>query len=132
MAEVTSGIRSILNHPLVYRCTQWLVGAERLRRHLAELIEPTPGLRVLDIGCGPADLLAWLPGVDYVGFDSNANYVAAAQSRFGARGCFFLEQLSANTRLDLGHFDRLKPAKAETTVSLRTPETRSNSACKRF
>lgn len=107
MAEVTSGLRGILNHPLVYRCMQWLVGAERLRRHLAGLIEPTPGLRVLDIGCGPADLLAWLPGVDYVGFDSSSDYIAAARARFGARGRFFQEELRPDTRLDLGQFDRI-------------------------
>lgn len=107
MAEVTSGLRSVLNHPLVYRCMQWLVGAERLRRHVAVLIEPTPGLCVLDIGCGPADLLAWLPGVNYVGFDSSADYVAAAQARFGSRGSFFQEELRADTRLDLGQFDRI-------------------------
>jgi len=107
MAEVTSGLRGILNHPLIYRCMQWLVGAERLRRHVAGLIDPTPGLRVLDIGCGPADLLAWLPGVDYVGFDSNSDYIAAAQSRFGARGRFFQQELHSDSQLQLGQFDRI-------------------------
>lgn len=107
MAEVTSGLRGILNHPLVYRSVQWLVGAERLRRHVAGLIDPSPGLRVLDIGCGPADLLAWLPGVEYVGFDVSADYIASAQARFSSRGRFFQEELRADTRLDLGLFDRI-------------------------
>ncbi|MBX3166068.1 MAG: class I SAM-dependent methyltransferase [Candidatus Eremiobacteraeota bacterium] len=105
MAEITSGLRAILNHPLIYRGLQWLVGAERLRRHLASLIEPRPGLKVLDIGCGPADLLAHLPGVDYVGFDSSAHYIQAAQSRFGARGRFFQEELRADSNPELGRFD---------------------------
>ncbi len=105
MAEITSGLRAILNHPLIYRGMQWLVGAERLRRHVAGLVEPRPGLRVLDIGCGPADLLAHLPGVDYVGFDSSAEYIRAAQRRFGTRGRFFQEELRADTDLDLGTFD---------------------------
>lgn len=107
MAEITSGLRAVLNHPLVYRGMQWLVGAERLRRHVAGLVEPRPGLRVLDIGCGPADLLAHLPGVDYVGFDLNADYIQAAQKRFGRRGRFFQEELRADTNLELGSFDRI-------------------------
>lgn len=105
MAEITSGPRAILNHPLVYRAMQWLVGAERLRGHIARQVAPRPGLRVLDIGCGPADLLAHLPGVDYVGFDSSADYIRSARLRFGERGRFFQKELDANTALDLGKFD---------------------------
>lgn len=105
MAEITSGLRAVLNHPLVYRGMQWLVGAERLRRHIARLVEPRAGLKVLDIGCGPADLLAHLPDVDYVGFDSSAHYIQAAQARFGARGRFFQEELRADSNPELGSFD---------------------------
>ena len=38
MAEITSGLRAVLNHPLAYRTMQWLVGAERLRGHIAALV----------------------------------------------------------------------------------------------
>ena len=105
MAEITSGLRFVLNHPLAYRTMQWLVGAERLRGHIAALVRPEPGLRVLDIGCGPADLLAHLPDVDYVGFDSSQAYIQAAQSRFGQRGRFFQEELRSDTNLELDEFD---------------------------
>jgi SAM-dependent methyltransferase len=40
------------------------------------------GQRLLDIGCGPGDLLAVLPrGVKYVGFDPDERAIAAARRR---------------------------------------------------
>ena len=65
------------------------VGAGKLRNALVEeIIRIEPGLRIVDIGCGPADILEYLPGVDYVGFDHSESYIASARSRFGERGRF--------------------------------------------
>jgi SAM-dependent methyltransferase len=109
MAEITRGLRSVLNHPLVYACFQWAVGAHRLRQHIAGLtLGSTPTrLRVLDVGCGTADLLDYLPNVDYVGFDLSSDYVAAARRRFGERGQFFQQSLEAGTEIHHGTFDRV-------------------------
>ncbi|MBT9588472.1 class I SAM-dependent methyltransferase [bacterium] len=109
MAEITQGLRAVLNHPAIYGLFQWAVGANRLRRHIARLTldRGVQRLRVLDVGCGPADLLDFLPNVDYVGFDPNPDYVAAARRRFGDHGTFFQQQLEATTSLDHGTFDRV-------------------------
>ena len=57
--------------------------------YLSEYVRPVLGEKVLDIGCGPGDILEDLPVVDYLGFDINPKYVQAAQKRFGRRGRFF-------------------------------------------
>ncbi|MCC7110999.1 MAG: class I SAM-dependent methyltransferase, partial [Deltaproteobacteria bacterium] len=89
MAQITSGLRRLLNDPRVYVVTQRILTSDsRTRRWVDELLRPRAGQRVLDIGCGPADLLRFLPNVDYVGFDSSADYIEAARARFGARGRF--------------------------------------------
>ncbi len=85
----TSGLRSILSLAPAYRLAQRLVGADRFRRVLAdEVLDLDDDDRVLDIGCGTADILEHLPDLDYVGFDPSRRYVDAASSRFGHRGTF--------------------------------------------
>lgn len=94
MSQITTGIRSVLSLPGSYSLLQRLVGAERSRRILCKTyIQPMPGERVLDIGCGTADILDHLPAVDYSGFDLNPRYVASARRRFGARGVFRCEDV---------------------------------------
>jgi cyclopropane fatty-acyl-phospholipid synthase-like methyltransferase len=40
-----------------------------------DLIHPFPGMRILDLGCGPAQILSFLPDdVTYVGYDMSAEY----------------------------------------------------------
>lgn len=108
MAQITRGLRAILSHPTVYALFQWAVGANRLRRHIARLtMEGCARPRILDVGCGTADLLDFLPEVDYLGFDSNSDYIAAARRRYGHRAHFHCKQLNPDTRLEHGAFDRV-------------------------
>ena len=46
------------------------------------------GERVLDLGCGPGDILSALPDCEYVGVDVEERYIDAARRRFGGRGTF--------------------------------------------
>jgi SAM-dependent methyltransferase len=41
----------------------------RRHRRFVELLEPLPGLRVVDIGCGPLGLRRWEPELDITGVD---------------------------------------------------------------
>ena len=73
----------------VYSALQRALGAARVRRVLvAEHLRPAPGERVLDLGCGPGDVRAELPAVEYVGVDHSERYLAAARARHAGRGRF--------------------------------------------
>jgi ubiquinone/menaquinone biosynthesis C-methylase UbiE len=90
MGQITTGIRSILSRPTVYDAFQRLMGAQRRRRELAtDYIRAQTGDSVLDIGCGTAEILNFLPSVEYFGFDVSKQYIDAAHHRFGQRGHFF-------------------------------------------
>jgi SAM-dependent methyltransferase len=87
--ETTSGLRSVLSLAPAYRLAQRLIGADHFRDVLVgEVLQPTESDRILDLGCGTADILDHLPAVDYVGFDPSQRYVEDAVTRFGARGMF--------------------------------------------
>jgi len=97
MGQVTTGLRSVLSHPFVYGTFQNILGAKRGRvRFVRDCVRPFPGMRILDLGCGPAEILGSMPReIVYVGYDMSPDYIAHAQRKFGDRGefrCRLLEQ----------------------------------------
>ena len=61
-----------------------------------------PRDKVVDVGCGPAQLLRWLPEMNYIGFDSNKEYIDIARDKYGHRGLFLVgdtKQLDNDARL---------------------------------
>jgi SAM-dependent methyltransferase len=102
-------LRAILAQPRVYDAFQRAVGATNVERVFVERVfrgaRPRP--RVLDIGCGPGDVLAAMPDVDYFGFDVSERYIASARERFGERGQFFVGDATSIDVATLGRFDRV-------------------------
>ena len=107
MAEVRTGLRRILSNPKIYGFMQGLVGAsDTKQRIINDYIRPTPNMVLLDVGCGPADILASLPeDIEYIGFDADPNYIQAAKDRYGNRGRFFQEHVSSTNIETLGTVD---------------------------
>jgi SAM-dependent methyltransferase len=88
-------MKLLLEKPSVYQVFSRIVGADRSRSiHVKEYVKPRVGDRVLDIGCGPADILDYLPKVDYIGFDINPSYIESARKRYGGRGQFHCQRVS--------------------------------------
>jgi 2-polyprenyl-3-methyl-5-hydroxy-6-metoxy-1,4-benzoquinol methylase len=106
MTQKTHGIRALLSNPLVYSAFQSFMGAHKARqRFVANWVRPLAGMKILDVGCGPADILAFLPDVDYWGFDISESYIDQAKTRFGQRGQFKCKQLQFEDLVALPQFD---------------------------
>ena len=103
--------RRVLESPFVYSTYRALVTGKQEHRIFAEeYVRAEPGQRVLDVGCGPADLLEDLPdSVDYLGFDMSSAYIKEATRRYGRRARFLCRRVDRAVVEELGShsFDRV-------------------------
>ena len=84
-----SGLLRWLNVPFVYNAFSAAVGANALRRRLIQNhVGAKPGDKVIDVGCGSALALQWLPDVQYIGLDINPDCIAFARRTSGSKGTF--------------------------------------------
>lgn len=98
--------RALLRHAVVYKTFQSLIGGRKARRRfVAQHVRPQTGEKILDIGCGPGDILDFLPAVTYHGVDLDPAYIAAARRGYGARGTFTCSGVDGLTVPDPGTFD---------------------------
>lgn len=108
MSQVSTGLRSVLSSPKIYSAFQRLVGSPHARSVVVEeFLRPSRGERILDIGCGPGDILGLLPPVDYMGFDPNPDYIDSAMRRHGEDGKFFAAGVQDVDPEQIGTFDRI-------------------------
>lgn len=106
MAQITHGVRAVLSMPAFYSLFQSMMGAHKSRQNFVRnYVQPHPGMKILDLGCGPADILAYLPDVVYWGFDISESYIARARTTFGQRGQFHCRQLHSKDLAELPRFD---------------------------
>ena len=129
MAQIETGLRSVLSSPQVYNMMQNLMGAQSTRREYIQRYMPFESDdKILDIGCGTAEIVSLLPaGVDYHGYDMSSRYVEFAVNKFLGRGVFKvalvnsveIEQLpKMNWVLAMGLLHHLDDLEASTLMEL--------------
>jgi SAM-dependent methyltransferase len=83
-------LNSTLKHPGNYILLQKLLGADRLRDKCVAIADLKPEDSVLDIGCGPANLLEAFPTIKhYYGIDTEKRYIDYAVKKYRDRGQFY-------------------------------------------
>ena len=100
-------MKALLNHPALYQAYQNAGGFFGARvKAISDYLTLRPGMRVIDIGCGPGYILRHLPeGVDYTGFDIDESYIDHARRAFGHLGQFDCRYFDAAAAREFGGAD---------------------------
>ncbi len=108
MTQISSGIRSILSNSTVYNFVQTVLGTDNTRKQFVRYLDPRENDRILDIGCGTAELLGYLPNdITYVGFDISEKYINAARLKYGDRGEFVAKAVTDALLNEYEGFDKV-------------------------
>jgi SAM-dependent methyltransferase len=102
---MVSYLDRVLNHPMVYLALQNALGAQRLRSACVEVLAPRSGERILDLGCGPAYILEYMPPVTYYGFDTAPQHIDYARRKYPNKGKFYCEEFTDACLRTLEPFD---------------------------
>ena len=100
-------IATLLRVPFMYRLSQLLFGGRSVKKHVFKNYWSSyPGMRILDIGCGPAqdrDLL----GVDvfWTGLETSEQYVRSVRNSLRPNDSIFHGDVSTLLDLDITNFD---------------------------
>lgn len=103
MAQRITGLYRLITIPEIHKKLMFSLGADRaITRYAEDFLQPTADMKVLDVGCGPANVLAYLPELDYTGIDLNSKHIAYARQRYPGRGRFIV----GNAADDLGQEEK--------------------------
>ena len=103
---VLKRLLQVFENPRLYLWFQGALGAKRARRIcIREWVRPSPGLRVLDIGCGPGYVAEYFPEPQYVGFDIEPSYIEYAKKKYSGRHQFFCQWFDEKARQSFEPFD---------------------------
>lgn len=82
------------------------MGANKNRKmFISKFIKPYDVETILDIGCGPADILSHLKDVDYYGYDISQSYINRAKLRYAKKGKFFSKEITMKELDNMPKFD---------------------------
>lgn len=78
-------LRTLLRLPRVYRSFSRVFNVDEVHRRLVAEAGYRPGVRTLDIGCGPGELARYVEPADFTGIDISDEYIAYARAHHGGR-----------------------------------------------
>jgi len=108
MAEKSRFLYQLVRMPAFYTALQNLFGARKAGETLAgSFIKPRPGMRVLDVGCGPGSIRPFLGEVAYTGVDLNEDHIATARERGRPGDIYRVGDVVTDLSFEAESFDRI-------------------------
>jgi len=93
--------------PVVYQTFQKWAAGQHSAILARDYIDSTSTFKVLDVGCGPADIVEHIEYGEYVGLDLNPKYISTAQRKIYPNATFICADLDKLHSYNFGKFDRI-------------------------
>jgi ubiquinone/menaquinone biosynthesis C-methylase UbiE len=106
VTQRVSGAYRLVTIPSIHKGLMFSLGANRaITRYVNEVLQPAPGMKMLDVGCGPANILPYLPPLDYTGIDLNEKHIDYARQRYGNGERFIVGNAAVDLKPKEKQFD---------------------------
>lgn len=111
-SDILAGVKKMYDESGVYfsqtRRKSYLGGSNNWPVTQKYLDKLTPGMSVLDVGCGNGRLVSGLPDkIDYTGFDFSETLLAEARKRYPERDFFLRDAVYESSWRTLGKYDAI-------------------------
>ncbi len=106
MSQRSSVLYNLINNPLIYRLIQKLMSGTSFRKKIVQKNIKNKKLKILDIGCGPAEILDYIPKCEYYGYDIDKRSINFARKKYSNNNHhFFCKKFNKNELFRLPKFD---------------------------
>ena len=106
MSQRTSSLYNFINNPIVYIIFQRIMSGTSFRKKIIKNNIKKNNIKVLDIGCGPAEILQYIPEATYYGYDIDKRSILYAKNKYkNKKHNFFCKHFSKNELNKLPKFD---------------------------
>tara|TARA_B100001093_G_scaffold408770_1_gene397684 strand:+ start:1741 stop:2355 length:615 start_codon:yes stop_codon:yes gene_type:complete len=89
MSQRKNQIYNFINNPLIYKIVQSVMSGTSFRNSIIKKNITKKNLKILDIGCGPAQILEHIPQCDYYGYDIDQRSIQYAKRKYYQKNYHF-------------------------------------------
>lgn len=94
MSQRSSTLYNLINNPYIYKSIQKIMSGTSLRKKIIKANIKKKNSNVLDIGCGPAEIIEHIPNCNYYGYDIDKRSIAYAKKNTRVKTTtFFVKNL---------------------------------------
>ena len=106
MSQRSSTLYNLINNPYVYKFIQKMMSGTSLRKKIIKVNIKKKNLNILDIGCGPAEIIDHIPECKYYGYDIDKRSISYAKKKYSNKNYhFFCKKFESKEIKKLPKFD---------------------------
>ncbi len=106
MSQRKNIFHDFINNPIIYKIIQKIMSGTSFRKKIINDHIKKKNLKILDIGCGPAEIVDYIPDCEYYGYDIDKRSIEYAKKKYSNKKYkFFCKIFNKNELKKLPKFD---------------------------